>query len=128
MSQKLPHIHLPLGDPEEEEGQVGATLVSLVDTGAGLNLGNLEYHKSVAERHPKLVSQFAYLKDMEDMETFSISGVGGGKEGEEDRGGIDVTAVITYNTPFVVNGQQVTVSFALGEGVACNTIFSCPFL
>ena len=65
---------------------------------------------------------------MEDMETFKISGVGSGKEGEEDKGGIDVTAVITYKTPFVVNGQQVTVSFALGEGVACNTIFSYPFL
>ena len=29
---------------------------------------------------------------------------------------------------FVVNGKTVTVSFALVEGVACNNIFSWPFL
>ena len=28
----------------------------------------------------------------------------------------------------MVNGQPVIVSLALGEGVACNTIFSWPFL
>ena len=42
--------------------------------------------------------------------------------------GVDVTAVITYKTPFVLNGKPVTVSLALGEGVACNTIFSWKFL
>ena len=37
--------------------------------------------------------------------------------------GVDVNAVIDYKTPFMVNGQKVTASLALGEGVACNTIF-----
>ena len=36
--------------------------------------------------------------------------------------------VITYKTSFVVNGKLVTVYLALGEGVACNTIFSWTFL
>ena len=39
-----------------------------------------------------------------------------------------MTAAITYKTPFVVNGKPVTVSVYLGEGVACNTIFSWPLL
>ena len=39
-----------------------------------------------------------------------------------------MTAVIIYKNPFMVNGQPVAVSLALGEGVACNTIFSWPFL
>ena len=42
--------------------------------------------------------------------------------------GVEFTAAITYKTPFVVNGKLMTVFLDLGEGVACNTIFSCPFL
>ena len=100
----------------------------LDDTGAGLDLVNLQYHQSVIERHSNLVLKFSYLKDLEDVDTFNIIGVDGGKEGEQRKGGVDVTAVITYKNPFVVNGKPVTVSLALGEGVACNTIFSWPFL
>ena len=37
-------------------------------------------------------------------------------------------AIITYKTPYVVNGQPVVVSFGLKEGVACNMVFSYPFL
>ena len=44
-------------------------------TGAGLNLGNLYYHQLVAEFYPNLVLKFAYLKDMDDVHTFNISGV-----------------------------------------------------
>ena len=43
-------------------------------------------------------------------------------------GGVYVTAVDTKKTPCVVNIQPVTLAFSLGEGVACNTILSCPFL
>ena len=51
----------------------------LDDTGAGLNLGNLEYQQSVAERHPILVLKYAYLKDMEDVDPLNISGLDRGK-------------------------------------------------
>ena len=50
------------------------------DTGAGLNLGNLEYHQLVAECHPSLVFKFAYLKVLEDVDPFNISGLDGGKK------------------------------------------------
>ena len=88
-----------------------------------MNLVNLEYHQLVVERHPNLVLKFSYLKGLEDMDPFNISGVDGGKESEHGKGGVDVTTVITYKNPFVVNGKLVTVSLALGEGVACNTTF-----
>ena len=100
----------------------------LDNTGPGLNLGNLEYHQSVAERHPNLVLKFAYFKEMEDVDSFNISRVDEGKESEQGKGGVDVTTEITYKTTFLVNGKPVTLSLALGEGVACNTIFSWPFL
>ena len=50
---------------------------------------------------------------------------GGSKQVNE---GVYFTALITYKTPSVVNGKLVTVSLALGEGVACKSIFSWPFL
>ena len=100
----------------------------LTDTGASLNLGNLEYHKSVAERQPNLVLKFAYMKDMDDVDPLNTSGVNRGKESEQTKGGVDVTAVITYKTPFVVDRKRVTVSLALGEKVARKTTFSWPLL
>ena len=47
----------------------------LADTRAGLNLVNLEYHKSVAERLPNLMFKFAYLKDVDDVYLFNVSEV-----------------------------------------------------
>ena len=67
--------------------------------------------------------KFAYLKGLEDVDPFNISGVHGLKEGEQGRGWVYVTVVITLNKSFIVNRKLVTVSLALGEGVACNTIF-----
>ena len=78
-----------------------------------MNLGNIEYHQSVAGHHPNLVLKFVYLKDLEDVDPFNISGVDGVKEGEQGKGGVDVIAVITYKTPFVVNGKRVIVSLVL---------------
>ena len=43
----------------------------------------------------------------------NMSGVYGGKYSEQGKGGVDVTAVINYRTPFLENGQPVTVSLAL---------------
>ena len=51
----------------------------LADTGSGLDLVNLKYHQSVAERHPNLVPKFAYLKDLEDVDPFNTSVVYRGK-------------------------------------------------
>ena len=97
-------------------------MYGLADTGAGSNLGNIEYHQSVSERHPNLVFKFAYLKDLEDVYSFNIIGVDGVRGGEQEKGGLEVTILITYKTTFVLNEKPVTVSLALGEGLVCNTI------
>ena len=65
---------------------------------------------------------------MDDMDTFNISVVDIVKESEQGKGGVDFTSVVTYKTPFVVNGKPVTVSLDLVEGVACNTTFLWLFL
>ena len=44
-----------------------------------MNLGNMEYYQSVAERQPNLVVKSSYLKDLYDVDPFNTSGVDGGK-------------------------------------------------
>ena len=50
---------------------------------------------------------------MEDVDSFNISRVDEGKESEQGKVGLDVTAVITYQNTFVVNGQPMTAPLAL---------------
>ena len=74
MYQQFLHLNLPIREVPKSSYMSG-----LADTGAGLNLGNFEYHQSVAELHPNLVLKFSYLKDIDDVDSFNINGVYGGK-------------------------------------------------
>ena len=74
MSENFPHLNFPIW-----EGPKSSYNFDLADTWSGFNLVNMDYHLSVVERHPKLVLKFVYLKDMDDMDPFYISGVDGGK-------------------------------------------------
>ena len=114
VTQVLPHIRLPVGN----EGK--ASLFAMVDSGAGLNLGRLQYHQSIAERFPELVDQFVLLKDST-MQEFGLGQVGEGA-------GPRVTAVISYKTPFIIDGRKTSVAFGLSDSVTCNTIVGFPFL
>ena len=88
MSQQFPHLNFQIG-----EGPKSSYISGLAYTGAGLNLGNLEYHQSVSEFQPNLLLKLLYLKDMDDVDPFNISGVDGGKESEQGKGGVDVTTL-----------------------------------
>ena len=90
MYQQFPHLKLPI-----EERPKQSYMSGLADIGDGLNLRNMEYHQSAAERNPNLVLTFAYLKDMDDVDLFNISGIYGVKESEQGKGGVYVTVVIT---------------------------------
>ena len=125
MTHTLPHMRLPIGPPTNDESKPNGTTLALVDTGAGLNVGRLSYHQSIYENHPHLVHEFAFLKDCEGVEPFGLGGV---VKGDGDQSAKDIEAIITYKTPYVINGQAVHVSFGLGQNVACNTILSWPFL
>jgi hypothetical protein len=116
VTQSMPHVKIPIGLSKE------AMLDTMADSCAGLNLGRLSYHESIRETHPELVHQFAYIKDLEHVNEFAIGGV------EHDGPGITVTALITYKTPFKVNGAPVLITFALSDGSAANSIIGLPFL
>lgn len=113
----MPHINIPIGKSTR-----AATLCCMVDSGAGLSLGRLSYHKSIYKRHPELVHMWLDLKDSTNMEEFTIGGI--------DSKGVPtkVTSMISYLTPFTINGQSVHIQFALAEDVASNAIVGLPFL
>ena len=79
-----------------------------------MDLEDLEYHQSVAENHPNLMSKFEYLKDLDDVDPFNISRLSEEKDSEKGKVGIDVTSVINYKTNFVVNRKPVTVYLTIG--------------
>jgi hypothetical protein len=61
VSQNLPHVHLPIDPiaetPDDEVGQ----LMTLCDMGAGLSLGNLQYHASCHKIAPNLFESYFLL-------------------------------------------------------------------
>ena len=117
ISQVMPHVNIPIGKSNR-----AATLSCMVDSGAGLSIGRLSYHKSIYQRHPELVHRWIELKDSANMEEFTIGGI--------DAKGVPtkVTSMISYVTPFTINGQAVNIQFALAEDVASNAIVGLPFL
>lgn len=117
ITQILPHVRLPIGKVDGKKG----TLFAMVDTGAGLNLGRLQYHQNVYEKHPEYVAQFVSLAEASNMKEFSLGQVG---EGDGPR----VTAVISYYAPFIVNGRPVVINFGLSDSITANTIVGLPFL
>ena len=74
ISHQLPYLDFPI-----VEGPKLSYIFGLVNTGAGFNLVNIYYHQLVIERHPNLVQEFSYLKDLDDVDTFNIRGVDGVK-------------------------------------------------
>jgi hypothetical protein len=94
----------------------------MVDSGAGLSLGCLAYHNSIYNRHPEFVHSWLDIEDSPYMEEFTIGGID--TKGNPTR----VTSMISYITPFTINGQAVNIQFALAEDVASNTIIGIPFL
>jgi hypothetical protein len=120
MSQVLPHVRLPIGS----DGS--ASLFAMVDSGAGLNLGRLQYHLDIATKAPHLVAYFGYLrdehlKDSSNQDEFTL-----GQVGEGD--GPKVTAVIVYYTNFICDANNVTIAFGLTDSCTTNTIIGFPFL
>ena len=74
MFQKLPNLNFPLGEETKPP-----YMFVLADTRDGLNLRNIDYHKTVAEHHPNFVLKFYQLIDLEYVYQLNISGVDRGK-------------------------------------------------
>ena len=125
INNSLPSVSLILGIQEDEESKMRM----LVDTGAAMNTGNLQYHLWVMSQCPDIVHEFlqcgkdtAYdvvhllaaldLKDVDKAETHG-----------------QMTAVIRYKTPYTVTGKgPFILSFALGHDVSLRSVLGLPTL
>jgi hypothetical protein len=86
----------------------------------GASIGSLKYHETLTKKHPKLVAQFINLDDTPDQNSFTIGGIDG-------KGGTKVTHLVSYKTPYKIDGQQVLISLGLGD-FGVKTLLSYPFL
>ena len=116
MTQTLPTIHLPVGDPEKK-----CTLAGLIDTCAGVCLGKLEYHMQVMKQFPGVAINFVQFSESQYREEY-IGGINGGPPS------VIISASIDYLLPYQVQGSSATIRVALSSQVATNTIFGLPFL
>ena len=83
VSQQFPHLNFQMLEVPRQ-----SNMFSLSDTGAGSNLGNMDSHQSVTERHPKFALKPPYLKDLDNMDPLNISGVDRGKEVQQGKVGV----------------------------------------
>lgn len=75
------------------------------------------------ERHSNLKVNVAFLKGLYGVDPFNTSGVDRLKYHEQGKVGVDVTSVITYKNPLMVNSQPMMVYLALRELVAFTSSF-----
>ena len=115
----MPHIRIPIGS---DKPGMDATLLAMLDTGAGCNLGRKSYHLQVQQRCPDLVASVESADTNKEWTDIHIGSI-------EDKGSpIIISAVIVYRTPFVHDGHPIELRIGLAENAAINTIIGMPFL
>ena len=92
MTMLMPHIAMPIG----KDGSV--SMKGMLDSGAGLSTGELEYHIQIAKMFPHIVAKFAFVKDVAELKEFKLGGIG------DLPTGTTVVAAIMYHLPFKCNG------------------------
>lgn len=115
-TELLPHIDFPIGDWDDK-----SFLTLAVDTCAGLNMGRLQYHKTIYHDRPDLIHSFEEF----DKTHFTSFGVGGVSQ---DGQGVIVEAVITYKLPYQVMGSRALLAIGLSSSLAATTIVGYPFI
>ena len=100
VTRYLPHVNLPIG-----KGSPSFTLKVAADSCAGVNIGELDYHRAIVNLFPEAVVVFADLR--ENNQSIGIGGVGGSCSG------LTITHAIVYRLPTAIDGQEARLSFGL---------------
>jgi hypothetical protein len=82
----------------------------------------------IANRHSDVIVQIIDLDNVPGGGRFALGGVGGKDENGGNPSGCMVTHVMSYKTPFEVEGRKVVKSVALANRCASTTIFGLPFM
>ena len=122
LTEKLPHMTIPIGRGNEGYWKHNSTIRGIFDTGSGITIGYLPYWRSVARNFPELVEEFAEVDREVFPEPIKINGI------EKDGKGSMVTHYISLWTPFVTQGNAVTLRIALTDNLSCTLIFGLPFI
>ena len=116
ISRELPHAQIPIG----KEGGPAHKLLVAVDSCAGVNLGELEYHAAMHELYPELVHTFKPVSAFNEPDIV----IGGANHNNS----LVVTHIIIYHTPMSNNGLPSYMSFRLSKDAAATAIVSISFL
>ena len=93
---------------------------TMIDTGAGLNIGLLSYWQDFADKFPHLVKAFGPI-DFSRYEKVIVGSVNKAAEGTV------CTHFIELYTPLQENGQLVSLRIGLAENFAATLIIGLPF-
>lgn len=112
----LPHLPLEVGDSNVFTFNLNVAF----DTLAVLNVGNADYHLSIAKRYPLAVKSLIWAK--EEYSPLTLSGVVG-KDNNKYKPTTELPAIIEYKlVSKTKSGSSASFKVALGKHVAVNTI------
>lgn len=119
LSSQPPHVMFAMGPPEK-----ASTWQALIDTGAGCNAGDFDCQIDSVHNFPHLARKFKTVKGIRGMGLMSFGGVSG-----DPTTRLDIIAIVACKMPFHCRGG-IPIEFHIGWGkqIACNVIFSFPFL
>ena len=120
----LPALSMRFGSTNENE----VNFKVIIDSCAGLNIGNLRVHQWVATTYPHIVKEWVEFDDKEQFEPLALNCALKDLENTESNVG-KLTVLVTYLTKYTsTDNQPVTISFGLGNEVAVNAIGGKPTL
>ena len=122
VSDKLPHILLPLGKHSADtHWKHFPHLRAVFDTGAGVSLGYLPFFQDLHEKMPHLVHEFSPINP----EIYSEILVG---NIDKNCDAASCSHYIELYTPFMDQGQPVTMRLALSPELSVNALLGIPFM
>ena len=122
VSDTLPHILFPLGKySPDTHWRHFPQLRAVFDSGAGVSLGYLPFFTDLHDKHPHLVHKFELI----DPTIFSEIFVG---NIDKNCDAASCTHYIEIYTPFMDQGQSVTIRLALSPVLSVNALLGLPFM
>jgi hypothetical protein len=100
----------------------GVRLLTVMDSGGALNLGDLAYHQSLADVYPEVVYEFKSWEEVSSLERLKIYGVS-----KENETAVEISHVVRYHTPYRYQGQPVLISYALSPTASCTALLGITF-
>ena len=101
----------------------------LVDTGAAMNSGHLDYHFWVMSQCPEMIVDFLQCGENTNYDVVQLLAVLDLNLGQLPNNHVQMTAIIRYHTPYLVdNKDPLVLSFALGHDMSLRSVLGLSTL